>query len=44
MPESRYARRGTISIADEVVGEGPIDLVLGETLAHIADAIATRHA
>ena len=28
MPETRYARRGAISIVDEVVGEGPIDLVL----------------
>lgn len=28
MPETRYARSGAISIADEVVGEGPIDLVL----------------
>ena len=36
-PETRYARKGETSIAYQVVGEGPVDLVLvGGIVSHMA--------
>ena len=36
-PETRYARKGDISIAYQVVGDGPIDLVLSSGIvSHMA--------
>jgi pimeloyl-ACP methyl ester carboxylesterase len=39
MPDTRYARNGEISIAYQVVGEGPIDLVLVNGLAAHLDLL-----
>jgi len=39
VPETRYARNGDISIAYQVVGEGPIDLVLVNGLAAHLDLL-----
>jgi class 3 adenylate cyclase len=35
MPETRYARSGDVSIAYQVVGEGPFDVVLVPSFSHI---------
>ena len=35
VPETRYTRSGDVSIAYQVVGEGPLDLVYGNTLSHL---------
>jgi class 3 adenylate cyclase len=34
-PETRYARSGAVSIAYQVVGEGPLDLVYAPAIAHV---------
>ena len=39
MPDTRYARNGEISIAYQIVGEGPIDLVLVNGLAAHLDLL-----
>jgi class 3 adenylate cyclase len=35
VPETRYARSGDVSIAYQVVGEGPLDLVFAPPLSHL---------
>jgi hypothetical protein len=36
LPETKYAKNGDISIAYQLIGSGPIDLVLfGGTVSHV---------
>ena len=35
IPETRYARSGDVSIAYQVVGDGPFDVVFVPSLSHI---------
>jgi hypothetical protein len=43
IPDVRYARRGEVAIAYQVLGEGPVDLVLVPFFRNIRWAWEQRH-